>query len=134
MSGELGIWRAEQDRQDSAGVAGRRGAGGLACRRNYVYSEQLLYTFVAVFKNSFQLLADKELIGQGSQWAEAYFVVNNIGHFDAAGDGAEVMLVAPEAVGAAALLVDEVLAFADLGDFGYPVDAEPGEGVELIFY
>lgn len=59
--------------------------------------------------------------------------MNNIGHFYSARDEAEVVLVVPEAVGAATLLVDEELAFTDLGDLCYPVDGEPGEGVEFVF-
>lgn len=95
-------------------------------------SKFLFHCFLAEAENLLNLGVDKQLIGNGADDAVGHFVVQAIGHQDAAVLLGEVVLMVPHSVGSKALFIDEVPALLNVGNFRDPVHLDAGEGADSV--
>ena len=96
------------------------------------WGEHFLQFPFAEGKDRLYLIVDEKPGCQSADKAFANIVVQDVGHFDASGHLPEMVFVVPEAVGADALLVDEIVILADVGDFGDPVHGNIEEWRYLV--
>lgn len=82
----------------------------------------------------FQLTANEQAVGECAQYTQRKLVMHDIRHLNTFFHLPEMMLVMPELIGPAALLIHEVMSGNDMRDLRHPVDPKAGEWRELVFY
>jgi len=112
---------------------GRRGAHGEGTRMLGERPEDRLYHLTPIEKDILQPSPHEKGIGEIAQGAERNHIMHQVRHLDAAFYLPEMMLMMPKRVGAASLLVDEIMSLFHLRDLREPTRTKPRQRPKFIF-